>query len=545
MSGDDWDLGSFWGFGLRDRHTLVVLVYSGLHAWMLWQVLRGPALPRAERLPPVVAWLRRLLYAGIAGDLLLWELVDILSDPVADFGSSALWVATVILLFRVISGVPAWFRVVAVALSLAGLVSDFFGRLPPVGTVLLAVAGSALTVMILIGQVRDGRWSAATIGIGQLSLLPRLIFPLIILNDALGELYFSGLVTLFNALGVFFTVWMARTAQELARPDAAAGPAAARAPRAYVAFLLALPVLLVGSEESARFSFTAARETCPAYADPRDAFLCLARSEENAVRAPMFPEDQPDQRVLAHGADLCALPTAKERGDHLEAVGGSAEPPELAAALEFLCPGILARQKADEARVQAEYDRVREREQAEWKAYLAKTNARCSDPWRRQRAVRQGTSGYLLFEGGGYAVFDDRDEVSGEGADFFRAAEDGFIEAVGTSASIMTFGGNEPMCLTVKAFKKAPPLRLKGWDKVVEVGIASRTGRLVVPPYPEWGDSGAIGPLPNLAVTGPGKYRMRVYARELPWDDLDPDAPGEEHLIVVYPGRSTEKITWR
>ncbi|MFI6297802.1 hypothetical protein ACIBEJ_39850 [Nonomuraea sp. NPDC050790] len=545
MSGDDWDLGWFWGFGIRDRHTPVVLVHSGLHAWMLWQVLRGPALPRAERLPPGVAWLRRLLYAGIAGDLLLWSLVDILSDTVADLGESALWIATVVLLFRVISGIPAWFRVVAVALSLAGLVSDLFGRLPPVGIVLHTVAGSALTVMILIGQFRDGRWSAVTIGIGQISLIPRLIFPLIILNHGLGELYFSGLATLFNALGVFFTVWMARTAHELARPDAAVRPVVVRAPRVYVAFVLALPVLVVGSEESARFSFTPAPETCPAYADPRDAFLCLARSEENAVRAPMFPTDQPDQRVLAHGADLCALPTADERQARLDAVGGSAEPQALATALEFLCPGILARQKADEARVQAEHDRVREREQAEWKAYLAKKNARCSDPWRRQQATRQGSAAYLLFEGGGYAVFDDRDEGAGEAADIFKAIDDGFIDAVGTSAYIMTFGENEPMCLTLKAFKKAPPLRLKGWDKVVEVGIASRTGRLVVPPYPDWGDSGAIGPLPNLAVTGPGKYRMRVYARELPWDDTDPDAPAEEHLIVVYPGRSTEKITWR
>ncbi|MFD9943090.1 hypothetical protein ACFWYW_15155 [Nonomuraea sp. NPDC059023] len=35
---------------------------------------------------------------------------------------------------------------------------------------------------------------------------------------------------------------------------------------------------------------------------------------------------------------------------------------------------------------------------------------------------------------------------------------------------------------------------------------------------------------------------MRVYARDFEWDEKDPDAPGEEHLIVVYPGRSTKKI---
>ena len=48
----------------------------GFNAWVLWQVLRGPALPRAEGLPRSVVWLRRLLYAGVAGDLVLWELVE-------------------------------------------------------------------------------------------------------------------------------------------------------------------------------------------------------------------------------------------------------------------------------------------------------------------------------------------------------------------------------------------------------------------------------------------------------------------------------------
>ncbi|MGP3957708.1 hypothetical protein ACTWPT_17035 [Nonomuraea sp. 3N208] len=38
---------------------------------------------------------------------------------------------------------------------------------------------------------------------------------------------------------------------------------------------------------------------------------------------------------------------------------------------------------------------------------------------------------------------------------------------------------------------------------------------------------------------------MRVYARHWEWGEADPDAPTEEHLIVVYPGRSTEKIVHR
>ncbi|QYC43912.1 hypothetical protein Nocox_31665 [Nonomuraea coxensis DSM 45129] len=53
------------------------------------------------------------------------------------------------------------------------------------------------------------------------------------------------------------------------------------------------------------------------------------------------------------------------------------------------------------------------------------------------------------------------------------------------------------------------------------------------------------GPLPDLAVAGPGHYRLRVHARTLPWDENDPGAPLEEHLLVVYPGRSAEKVVHR
>ncbi|MFC4009896.1 hypothetical protein ACFOY2_21885 [Nonomuraea purpurea] len=44
------------------------------------------------------------------------------------------------------------------------------------------------------------------------------------------------------------------------------------------------------------------------------------------------------------------------------------------------------------------------------------------------------------------------------------------------------------------------------------------------------------------------RYRTRVYAPAFEWDEDDPDAPVEEHLIVVCHGRSTKKIVhhpWR
>ncbi|OUC96488.1 hypothetical protein CA984_14840 [Streptosporangium minutum] len=532
----------------------------GLNAWMLWQVLRGPALPCAEGLARSVVWLRRLLYAGVAGDLVVWELVEELSDAVEDVGSLLLWAVTVVLLTRVVGGVSARFRVVALAFGLTGVLAPallFLLGDPDLSTIsLLGLASCGWTVMILIGQRRDGRWSNATIDVGRIALVVLLASPASNLALQSESLLFNGLGVVMGTLGMLTTVWLARTAHELAGPggmpaaETAAPPAAGRGRLRFAAIALVLPLVAVGTEEGAHLSFTGADEDCfeqvGSYADtrPRDrrqAFLCLARSGTPAG-TPMFPEDLPDQRILAHGRELCTLPGAEERQALLRRMGGAADAAELGDALEFLCPGVIARQRAEEAREHARREREREREWAAWKA---ETNARCTDPWPRLRAERQGTAAYLLFEGGGYAVFDDRDHTEGAGGDIFKAIDDGFIDAGGSSAAITTDGENAPMCLTVKAFGAAPPLRLNGWDRVVEVGLVSRTGRLVVPPYPEGGDSGAIRPLPSLAVDGPGRYRMRVYARSFEWDEDDPDAPVEEHLIIVYPGRSTKKIVHR
>ncbi|MCK2215426.1 hypothetical protein MF672_016750 [Actinomadura sp. ATCC 31491] len=559
----------WWDAGLWPLYAAVCV----LDGWSLWQILRGPALPRAGApgravvRPGEVVWLRRLLYADVAGELVLWELLDDLSEHVAYAAGLAVSAATVVLLVRVLSGVTARFRVVAVALGLAGLLAGVL-RLFATGTTLTALFWAGLAAvgcraMILAGQHHDGRFSPATTSIGWIALLASQAGgPLL----DLGRPWSGGLEVAVHALGGLGVVWQARTAHELAAQSHAADGAGAdgagadgsaarlggggvavagggRVPRGLVAAVLALPLAVVGAEEGVRLTYTAPDDGCRDRLRPaaglgveerRRSFLCLARGE-TFTTAPLFPEDLPDQRVLARGEELCALPGDRERDARHRRAGGSGDTAELAAALDHLCPGLEARRQADAARRQAE----RDREVAEWKAAA---NARCADPWPRTRARRQGTAAYMLFEGGGYAVFDDREEFA---ADPFAAVDDGFIDVAGSSAAILTGSENTAMCLTVKAFDAAPPLRLTGWDRVVEVGITSRSGRLVVPPYPEGGGSGAAGPLPNLAVAGPGHYRLRVHARTRPWDADDPDAPLEEHLVVVYPGRSAKKAVHR
>ncbi|GII04034.1 hypothetical protein [Planobispora takensis] len=482
----------------------VLIGMCGLNAWMLWQVLRGPALPRAGGSPSGVVWLRRLLYVNVAGDLVLRELLDEVSDTAEDVASALVWAATVILLTRVVSGVSAGFRAIALALGLIGVLAPLPMSLidgTDLQTVsLLGLASFGWTVMILIAQRRDGRWSDATVDIGRIALIAPLLFPLLNLASQSEWLFFDGAGLLMSALGVFGTVWLARTAHELAgpagtpapRPDGrpAPQPTPGRGPWLFVAVALVLPLVVIDAEDGALLRVAGAGERCR-------------------------------EQVRSHG--------------------GPADASELDTALESPCPDVIAR-RAEEAREQARREREEEREWAAWKAGA---NARCADPWPRLRAGRQGTAAYLLSEGGGYAVHDDRDGTEGPDGDIFEAVRDGFIDAAGSSAAITTHGENAPMCLTVKAFDAAPPLRLKGWDRVVEVGLLSRSGRLVVPSYREYEDGGAIGPLPHLAVDGPGRYRVRVYARAFERDEDDPDAPVEEHLIVVYPGRSAEKVVHR
>ncbi|MEV4804276.1 hypothetical protein AB0K18_30095 [Nonomuraea sp. NPDC049421] len=90
------------------------------------------------------------------------------------------------------------------------------------------------------------------------------------------------------------------------------------------------------------------------------------------------------------------------------------------------------------------------------------------------------------------------------------------------------------VCITVKAFRKAPPPRTAGWDSVHEVPISSRSGTLTVPEK-DGGEVGAGAPMPNLAIKGKGRYRLRVYVRVTKGGE-------EEHLVVVFPGRSRKQL---
>jgi hypothetical protein len=209
----------FWPWD--DGARLLPAAIGVLNAWALWQILRGPAAPGAGVLPRDVVWLRRLLYADVADDLLLWDILEDVSG-VAEYAASwAVWTATMVLLVRALAGVSARFRIIALGLGLTGVLAAAlrpFAEGPLLAaSLLVAMATLGCKAMIIAGQGRDGRFSAATAAIGWTALLVPQVYSLL----QVGRVTFDGLSLAVHALDGLIVVWAARTAHELAAPGGA------------------------------------------------------------------------------------------------------------------------------------------------------------------------------------------------------------------------------------------------------------------------------------------------------------------------------------
>jgi hypothetical protein len=336
------------------------------------------------------------------------------------------------------------------------------------------------------------------------------------------------------------TVWIAATARELpaeVRP-ADLPPARRRVIRVAVAAVAVLPIIaLIHPEQTPHLTYTGWSMDCydrPSFGDlkpaERDAaFLCRARSTEGGV-LPMFPDGLSDQQILAHGRALCRT---KDR-DEQEAIltrAGSARPAWGADPwdLVYVCPEIVGATHPELLRSTTETEAANT-------AYIAEENAKCRDPWPRTKGVVQATAKYFLFVDGdpGYLVHDPEGEDAEEATD--KVYDDNALIGVAGSAVLIGHVADVvDLCLTVKAFRTAPPQRTAGWVQVNEVPIVSRSGRLTVPEMGEGGEVGAGAPMPNLAIAGKGRYRLRVYVR------VD-DAGEEQHLVVVFPGASRKRL---
>ncbi|MEV4162034.1 hypothetical protein [Nonomuraea dietziae] len=542
----------FYAPGGFDTPTVVALLVAALvKAALLWLILRAPAPGPLDRQAKA---LRRLLYLAVAYTLVLWYPIALLPDAVDAVFQLALWTAIDVLYLLVIRWRSRMLRAAAgamFAVELAGMANELLDELdlPELGSggiveLGLVLGGVAATIITVVGQRRDGRWSRGTLAAGWLSVG---VYALVIPFNFLFERISSGkeaLLVMMGAVGLVGTAWIAATARELPAEGRPADlpPARRRVIRVAVAAVAVLPITaLIHPEQTPRLTYTGWSMDCydrPRFGDLKPAehdaaFLCRARSTAGGV-PPMFPDSLSDQAILAYGRALCRT---KDR-DEQEAIltrAGSARPAGGASPwdLIYVCPEIVGATHPELLRSTTETE-------AAYTAYIAEKNAKCRDPWPGTKAVAQATARYFLFVDGdhGYLVQDPGDEAADHAAEqaMDRVYDDSAL--IGVAGSAVLIGHVEDvsdLCLTVKAFRTAPPQRTAGWDQVNEVPIVSRSGRLAVPEMGEGGEVGAGAPMPNLAIAGKGRYRLRVYVR------VD-DAGQEHHLVVVFPGASRKRL---
>ncbi|SNS88609.1 hypothetical protein SAMN05216276_1018123 [Streptosporangium subroseum] len=535
--------------GFDTLTTVALLVAALVKAALLWLILRAPAPGPLDRRAKA---LRRLLYLAVAYTLVLWYPIAMLPDAVDAAFQLALWTAIYVLYLLVIRWRSRMLRAAAgamFAVGLAGMASELLDELdlPELGSgdiveLGLMLAGVAATIITIVGQRRDGRWSRGTQVAGWLSVgVYALVIPLnIFFGISSGSL---AMLVMMDAVGLIGLVWIAATARELPTEDRSADPPPARRRviRVAVAAVAVLPIIaLIHPEQTPHLTYTGWSMDCydrPSFGDlkpaERDAaFLCRARSTDGGV-PPMFPDSLSDQQILASGRALCRTKDRDEQEAILTRAGSArsawgADPWDLV----YVCPEIVGATHPELLRSAAET-------KAANTAYIAEKNAKCRDPWPRTKGVVQATANYFLFADGdhGYLVHDPEDEVTDEASEqaIDKMYDDGtLIGVTRTSALIGHVEDVIDLCLTVKAFRTAPPQRTAGWQQVNEVPIVSRSGRLTVPEM-GGGEVGAGAPMPNLAIAGKGRYRLRVYVRV-------GDA-GEEHLVVVFPGASRKRFT--
>ncbi|SEN00339.1 hypothetical protein [Nonomuraea pusilla] len=535
--------------GFDTLTVMALLVAALVKAALLWLILRAPAPGPLNRRAKA---LRRLLYLAVAYALLLWLPIALLPNVVDAAFQFVLWTAIDVLYLLVIRWRSSMLRAAAGALfavELAGMADELLDELdlPELGSggivgLGLMLGGVAATVITVVGQWRDGRWSRGTLIAGWSSVG---VYALLIPLNLLFEEISSGspaMPVMMDAVGLVSTVWMAATARELPADDRLADlpPARRRVVRVTVATVVVLPIIaVIHPEQTPHLTYTGWSPGChdrPSFGDLKPAergavFLCLVRSTAGGV-PPMFPDSLSDQAILAYGRALCRAKDRDEQEALLKRAGSArsgwgADPWDLV----YVCPEVIGATHPELLRSSAETKSAHD-------AYIAEENARCRDPWPRTKGVVQATANYFLFVDGdpGYLVHDPADEAAEEAAE--QAMDKVYDDSagIGVARSAALIGHVEDvvdLCLTVKALRTAPPRRTAGWDQVNEVPIVSRSGQLTVPEKGE-GEVGAGAPMPNLAIAGKGRYRLRVYVRV-------GDA-GEEHLVVVFPGASRKRL---
>ncbi|MFC7640268.1 hypothetical protein ACFQX6_03935 [Streptosporangium lutulentum] len=169
----DWSpptYAEFYARGGFDTPTTVALLVAALvKAALLWLILRAPAPGPLDRRAKA---LRRLLYLAVAYVLVLWYPIALLPDVVGAAFQLALWTVIDVLYLLVIRWRSRMLRAAAgamFAVELAGMAGELLDELdlPELGSGVIVELGlmlgaGAATIITVVGQRRDGRWSRGT-----------------------------------------------------------------------------------------------------------------------------------------------------------------------------------------------------------------------------------------------------------------------------------------------------------------------------------------------------------------------------------------------
>ncbi|PZG54437.1 hypothetical protein C1I98_04060 [Spongiactinospora gelatinilytica] len=212
--------------GLDSLTTVALLVAALVKVAFLWLILRAPAPGPLDRRAKA---LRRLLYLAVAYLLVLWFPIALLPGAVRAAFSFVLWTAIYVLYLLVIRWRSRVLRTTAAAIftvDLAVMANELLDQLDLLelewdGLVELGLglSGAAATIITVVGQWRDGRWSRGTLIAGWSSVgVHMLVLPL---NIFFGTIPSGSLVITItmDAVGLVSIVWMAATAREMSGED--------------------------------------------------------------------------------------------------------------------------------------------------------------------------------------------------------------------------------------------------------------------------------------------------------------------------------------
>jgi hypothetical protein len=124
-----------------------------------------------------------------------------------------------------------------------------------------------------------------------------------------------------------------------------------------------------------------------------------------------------------------------------------------------------------------------------------------------------------------------------------RSAGSGLFVSDSDGARILTGTAEGQLRLTLEEYAEAPPLRLEGWDEIVEVSQRSDTGEVAVPfPFLTYPIA-----LPKVRVSPGGLIRLRIHGRGR--DEAATHErvyePVEEHLLQMWPAPEAEEVWHR